>query len=87
MKRRINNSDKRPATVTNGRLCTKRNDNYFGCVDRFMQTRRWVIRLQALTRGWLGRRRAQSRRTYSQHLGEERAAGRVRCAVAVGMQL
>ncbi|CBN75312.1 conserved unknown protein [Ectocarpus siliculosus] len=43
-----------------------------------MQTRRWVIGLQALTRGWLGRRRAQFRRTYTQHLGEERAAGRVR---------
>ncbi|CAM9361335.1 unnamed protein product, partial [Ectocarpus sp. 12 AP-2014] len=45
---------------------------------RFMRTRRWAIGLQALTRGWLGRRRAQSRRTYTQHLGEERAAGRVR---------
>ncbi|CAM9128740.1 unnamed protein product [Ectocarpus fasciculatus] len=43
-----------------------------------MHTRRWVIGLQALTRGWLGRRKAQSRRTYTQHLGEERAAGRVR---------
>ncbi|CAM9138462.1 unnamed protein product [Ectocarpus sp. 12 AP-2014] len=43
-----------------------------------MRTRRWVIGLQALTRGWLGRRRAQSRRTYTQNLGEERAAGRVR---------
>lgn len=47
-------------------------------LNRFRQTRRWAIGLQALIRGWIGRRIAQSRRTHAQRLGEERAMGRVR---------
>ncbi|CAM9599254.1 unnamed protein product, partial [Scytosiphon promiscuus] len=43
-----------------------------------MQMRRWVIGLQALVRGWLGRREAQSQIGHAQRLGEERMAGLVR---------
>lgn len=39
---------------------------------RYMKTRRLTIKLQALVRGWLGRRRTLSLRIYSQRLGEER---------------
>ncbi|CAN0508475.1 unnamed protein product, partial [Scytosiphon promiscuus] len=48
-----------------------------------MQMRRWVIGLQALVRGWLGRREAQSQKAHAQRLGEERMAGLVRSAYAI----
>ena len=45
---------------------------------RYKIMRAYVVKFEALVRGWLGRRQAEQRRFYIQRLGEDRATGAVR---------